>query len=149
MRAAVALLTAAMLAACAPQQPRTPLPPDAALVRTPDDMAAPWLDNQEAAVRDALLPHFGRLSSSAYRVQGSWTWEALVRHFEQSLVPPLQRHEGVPKQGRHHRLLVWSHGGRDGAPMVALAMVEPPASASASAASATHRVLLVMTPRID
>lgn len=145
MRGAAALLMAAMLAACAPQQPRTPLPPDAAAVRTPDDMAAAWLDNQEAAVRDALSPHFGRLSSTAYRVGGDWTWDALVRHFEQSLVPPLERHEGVPAQGRHYRLVAWSHHGRNGAPMVALAMVEPPASA----ASGPHRVVLVLTPRAD
>lgn len=135
----------AVAAACTPQQPHTPLPPDAAPVRTPRDMDAAWLDNQEAGVREVLAPRFGRLTSTAYRVNGDWTWDALLRHFEASLVPPLARHDGVPVLGRHHRLRVWSHGGRDGAPMVALAWIEPPAPA----ASAAHRVVLVLTPRAD
>lgn len=140
---AVALLS--LFAACTPEQPRAPLPPDAAPVRTPRDMEAAWLDNQEANVRAVLTPRFGALSSTAYRVDARWTWDALVRHFEASLVPPLARHGGLPAQGRHHRLQVWSRDGQDRAPMVGLALVEPPAAG----ASTPHLVVLVLTPRTD
>ena len=146
VRAIVVLATAFSVHACTPSQPvAPPLPVDAVALRTPRDIDGVWLDVQAAKVRDVLTPDFGPLTIAEYKVNASWTWDSLLRHFDAGLSPTLQRYGGLPTRTRHFRIAAWSRDGRAGKPMVALAQIDAPPSTPAP----PHRVILVFTPRAD
>ena len=140
----VTVALAAVLGACDTRRPAEPAPvmPQAVPVQVPGDISSerPALVVDE--VSEALKPRFGPLASVAYRVPAGVDWAQVEGFYAQALAERMKRLDGVYREGRRHRLAVWSADGRAEGPMLAVAFLGTPVSGE----PATHGVLVLLTP---
>lgn len=118
----------------------TPLPPQAVAAQVPGDLGAERLSLLVAEVSEALKPHFGPLASAVYRLPANTRWADITQFYGEAFKGRMRPVDGVYREGRRHRLAVWSAGSDE--QMMAVAFVETPVSGQV----ATHTVLVLLTP---
>lgn len=140
----VTVALAAVLGACDTRRPAEPAPvmPQAVPVQVPGDISSERLALVVDEVSEALKPRFGPLASVAYRVPEGVDWAQVEAFYAQALAEQMKRLDGVYREGRRHRLAVWSADGRADGAMLAVAFLGTPVSGE----PATHGVLVLITP---
>ena len=141
LRMAGALLLVAT-AGCPSNDPfLIPAPPsNARPAQIPADLGSERLDLVIDEVRHALRLAFGPLDSAAYRLPLTTGWDDVQRHYAGALPARFAPWPKAYREGRRHRLAVWSAGGDDAPPALAVAFIDTPVSGE----PATHRVLVVL-----
>jgi hypothetical protein len=132
-----ALLTASCDSRVAPMG--LPRPAGAESAEVPGDVSAERLGLVLDEIGYELRARFGPLNATPYRLPVTSDWETIERFYDEALTPALSRTPGVYRQGRRHRLAVWSATESDG-PAVAVALIDT----AERGGSAAHRILLVL-----
>jgi hypothetical protein len=138
-------LAASMLSGCDSPRPAEPPPvmPEAVPARVPGDISSERLSLVVDEVQEALKPRFGVLDPATFRVPAGLGWPAIERFYGAALAGRMEPVKDVYREGRRHRLGVWSANGRPGQDMLAVAYVETPVSGQVPG----HGVLVLLTPR--
>lgn len=137
--------SAILLAACAPDRVQFSLPQGAVPIRTPRDIDGAWLDNQVLKIRLHLSPRFGGVSVAEYRVDGDYTWDTILAHFDAELREEQLVRAHFPEMiGRRYRMAAWTRSRAARAPFLVVAEIEFPPSSNQQRDS---RIIVVITPR--